>query len=470
MTEESEVTPVPAGEESEFALELSQNKYLSPSDRAMHAILTVRAVGARPPAEAAEVLLVDCSASMDWPPTKIAAARQATAVAIDTLRDGVHFGVVRGTGHAELVYPERGLVRANDETRAAAKAKARGLIAGGGTAMSTWLSLAASLFEPYPEAVRHAILLTDGKNESEPPERLGPALAACTGRFDCDARGIGDDWQPHELERICGALHGRADAVLAEADLAADFRRLIESAMGRVIPDLRLRIRTMPFTALRFAKQVYPSKVDLTGQVRPVGERVAELPTGGWAVEHREYHLCFDVHTGTLPAAEDIQLARVEPVGAAASCTVLGHVTEDLTLSSRVDERVSRHTEQAELRGLIQDGWRSYDGGALTEAVGRWGEALRLAVRLGDENLVTRLGRLIEERPDGGVRLKDGLRPRDVKSAVVGSGLSMDSAVPRPAPQGDPENGQPVRCRECDRLLRPGAKVCGQCRTPVEAR
>lgn len=453
----------------EFELELGQNKYLSPSDKTMHVILTVRALGAHQPAEAAEVLLVDCSASMDWPPTKIAAARQATAVAIDALRDGVHFGVVRGTGRAELVYPAHGLVRATPETRAEAKAKTRELIAGGGTAMSTWLDLAASLFEPHAAAVRHAILLTDGKNESEPPEKLGRALEECAGWFDCDARGIGDDWQPAELERICGALHGQADAVLADAELAADFRRLIEAAMGRVIPDLRLRIRTMPFTSLRFAKQVYPSKVDMTAQVRPAGERTVELPTGGWAVEHREYHLCFDVDTAALVPGEDIQLGRVEPVGSPVSCLVLGHLTEDLALSSRVPEQLSRHTEQAELRAIIQDGWRSYDSHATAEAVERWGEALRLAVSLGDDNLVVRLRRLIEEDADG-FRLKDGLRLRDVKSAVLGSAMSQDSAVRRGETGPGETTGKDVLCRGCSRLLPATAKVCGSCGTPVDAR
>ncbi|MBN6039149.1 VWA domain-containing protein [Amycolatopsis sp. 195334CR] len=457
------------GEGPGFELELGQNKYLSPSDRTMHVILTVRAVGAHPPAEAAEVLLVDCSASMDWPPTKIAAARQATAVAIDTLRDGVHFGVVRGTGRAELVYPASGLVRATAETRAEAKAKTRDLIAGGGTAMSTWLSLAASLFAPHENVVRHAILLTDGKNESESPEKLGRVLEECTGRFDCDARGIGDDWQPAELERICGALHGQADAVLADAELAADFGRLIESAMGRVIPELRLGIRTMPFSALRFAKQVYPSKVDMTEQVRPTGERTFELPTGGWAVEHREYHLCFEVDPDALVPGEDVQLGRIEPVGSPVSCVVVGHLTEDLALSSRVDEQVGRHTEQAELRAIVQAGWKSYDQQATEEAVRRWGEALRLAVKLGDDNLVTRLRRLIEE-DGGGFRLREGLRPRDIKSAVIGSGLSMDSAIPRAdAGQSEPA-GEDVWCRGCRRILPSTAKVCGSCGTAVAPR
>ncbi|MFI6027308.1 VWA domain-containing protein [Amycolatopsis magusensis] len=453
-----------------FELELDQTKYLSPSDETMHAILKVRTVNVRPPGEAAEVLLVDCSASMDWPPTKIAAARQATSVAIDTLRDGVHFGVVSGTGRASMVYPARGLAPANAETRAEAKAAVRRLIAGGGTAMSTWLTLAARLFEPYPDAVRHAILLTDGKNQSETPERLDQALAACAGKFDCDARGIGDDWDAAELERICGALHGQADAVLADAELAADFGGLIESSMGRAIPELRLRITTMPFTGLRFVKQVYPSLVDMTGQLRAVGERKLELPTGGWGAEHREYHLCFDVDTSALVRDKDMQLGRVEPVGAAVSSAVLGCLTDDLTLSSQLDENVSKHTEHAELRAVVLDAQRRYQAGAVTEAAQRWGEALRLAIKLKDENLAVRLRRLVTEGSDGGFRLKPGVRARDVGSAILGSAMAPRSPAAAEPERGDAEKDGDVRvCRKCQRILSRRAKVCGQCRTPVES-
>ena len=44
---------------------------------------------------AAEIIIVDCSGSMECPQTKIAAARAATAAAVDAIRDGVR---VRGRG------------------------------------------------------------------------------------------------------------------------------------------------------------------------------------------------------------------------------------------------------------------------------------------------------------------------------------------------------------------------------------
>ena len=47
------------------------------------------------------VIMVDCSGSMDYPPTKMRNARDATAAAIDTLRDGVAFAVIAGTHVAD---------------------------------------------------------------------------------------------------------------------------------------------------------------------------------------------------------------------------------------------------------------------------------------------------------------------------------------------------------------------------------
>ena len=90
--------------------------------------------------------MVDCSGSMDYPPTKMRNARDATAAAIDTLRDGVHFAVIAGTHVAKEVYPAGGrLAVADATTRDQAKQALRKLSAGGGTAIGTWLRLADRL-------------------------------------------------------------------------------------------------------------------------------------------------------------------------------------------------------------------------------------------------------------------------------------------------------------------------------------
>ncbi|MGW4057840.1 VWA domain-containing protein [Amycolatopsis sp. NPDC004747] len=462
-----------------FTLQLSQNKYLAPSDDRMDVVLTVRVGEAGAPAAGppptAELLLVDCSSSMDWPPTKIEAARHACRAAIGSLRDGVLFGVVECTSRARLVYPaEPPLAVAGERTRHEAKAAAAGLIAGGGTAMSTWLELARDLFGKTPAAIRHAVLLTDGKNESDRTGALEAALDRCRGRFACDARGIGDDWEPRDLQRIASVLRGSADAVLEDAELAGDFRRLVERAMGRTVPDVRLRMTTMPYSRLRFVKQVFPTEVELTAQCRAHEGNAIELPTGAWGDELREYHLCLDVDTEELTRYEDRLLGTVtlvagEPV--AEPRAVVGYLTDDLALSSVPDDNVARVTGQAELGRAVRAGWDAFERDDRVAAARDWGTAVRLATELGNAEILKRLGRLIDVREDGSVTIKDGVRPRDGFSLVLGSTISAYTGAAEPAPAAVPPeaDGAPRECVHCGHKARPSAKRCGRCGEPFEA-
>ncbi|WP_410644209.1 VWA domain-containing protein [Amycolatopsis sp. lyj-346] len=472
---------MPERDRPSFTLQLSQNKYLAPADDRMDVVLTVRVgdagVPAAGPPPTAELLLVDCSSSMDWPPTKIEAARHACRAAIGSLRDGVLFGVVECTGRARLVYPsEPPLAVAGERTRHEAKAAASALIAGGGTAMSTWLDLAGDLFGKTPAAIRHAVLLTDGKNESDRTGALEAALERSRGRFACDARGIGDDWEPRDLQRIASVLRGSADAVLEDAELAGDFRRLVERAMGRTVPDLRLRLTTMPYTRLRFVKQVFPTEVDLTAQGQPEG-RVFELPTGAWGDELREYHLCLDVETAELTRYEDRLLGTVALFAGAGEAVgepraVVGYLTDDLALSSVPDDDVARVSGQAELGRAVRAGWDAFERDDRVAAAREWGTAVRLATELGNAEILKRLGRLVDVRDDGTVAIKDGVRPRDGFSLVLGSTISTytGSAEPAAAVAVAPEAvGAPRQCIHCGHKARPSAKRCGRCGEPFEA-
>lgn len=125
----------------QFSVEVYQNEYLPEGGREVNGIITVTSTGGgttggvpltsatpspshvpgRAPS-AAVVIMVDCSGSMDYPPTKMRNARDATAAAIDTLRDGTSFAVVGGTHVAKEVYPGNGrLATADRQTRAQAK-------------------------------------------------------------------------------------------------------------------------------------------------------------------------------------------------------------------------------------------------------------------------------------------------------------------------------------------------------------
>ena len=76
-------------------------------------------------------------------------------------------------------------------------------------------------------SIRHGILLTDGRNEHESPEDLKAALDSCAGRFTCDARGVGTDWEVKEVTGIASALLGTADIVADPAALSADFTQMM---------------------------------------------------------------------------------------------------------------------------------------------------------------------------------------------------------------------------------------------------
>ena len=187
---------------STFTAETYQNEYLPEGSSEVNAIVTVTASGAGGPAAADRRCggrsSSTCSGSMSR--AKLHAAKEATAVAIDLIRDGVMFGVIAGSDTARTVYPASGaLVPASASTRDEAKRELRRLKAADGTAIGAWLALANQLFAATPGTICHAILLTDGQDEHETPEELEAVLSECEGRFQCDCRGVGADWEVSEL-------------------------------------------------------------------------------------------------------------------------------------------------------------------------------------------------------------------------------------------------------------------------------
>ncbi|HZB30530.1 MAG TPA: VWA domain-containing protein, partial [Streptosporangiaceae bacterium] len=125
-------------------IEIHQNKYLTPGDTQVHAIVTVDSelkVGAVPSPRAAEVIIVDTSASMAG--ERLVAAKRAAKAAVDALRDGVDFAIVSGSDRAGMVYPRDLLMApATDRNRAWAKSAIARLTASGGTRLGRWLELA----------------------------------------------------------------------------------------------------------------------------------------------------------------------------------------------------------------------------------------------------------------------------------------------------------------------------------------
>ncbi|MGP3949421.1 vWA domain-containing protein [Streptomyces sp. 7N604] len=420
-----------------FSAEVYQNVYLSEGGREVNAIVTVTATGGGTTGGmpltsrtysrdtgpgAAVVIMVDCSGSMDYPPTKMRNARDATAAAIDALRDGVAFAVVSGTHRASEVYPGGGrLATADADTRAQARQALRKLSAGGGTAIGTWLRLADRLLatadasSPQQEFIRHGILLTDGRNEHESPEDLQAALDACAGRFTCDARGVGTDWEVKEVTGIASALLGSADIVADPAALAADFTQMMETAMGKEVADVSLRLWTPVGAHIAFVKQVAPTVEDLTGRRTDAGPRAGDYPTGSWGDESRDYHVC--VRVPAAGVGQEMLAARVSlivpaPDGGPPETLAQGLVravwTDDMASSTSIDPQVAHYTGQAELAQVIQQGIDARKSGDRDGATAKLGRAVQLANASGNAETAKLLAKVVDvvDAATGTVRLK----------------------------------------------------------------
>ncbi|MFJ6673583.1 VWA domain-containing protein [Actinosynnema sp. NPDC091369] len=386
----------------DFAVEVFQNEYLPEGAAQVDAIVAVTTTGAAVPVvagDAAEVVVVDTSGSMGYPPTKLAAAKRTTEVAVDALRDGVRFAVVAGTDSARVVYPrERELVVADERTRAEAKQAVRRLRADGGTAMGRWLALADELFAGHGDGPRHAILLTDGVNQHESADRLAEVLERVAGRFTCDCRGVGTDWRVAELRRIAEALLGTVDIVADPEGLVEDFRSMAVAAMGKVVADVALRLWTPEGARVRFLKQVAPGLRDLTGRRVESGPRTGDYPTGAWGGgESRDYHLAVRVRPAGV--GDRMLASRVSLVGRSGDVLGQGRVlaewTEDSALSTRISAEVAHYTGQAELAEAIRDGLEARKAGDVERATAKLGAAVRLAHESGNTDTAKLLAKLL---------------------------------------------------------------------------
>lgn len=399
---------------SGFTVDVDLNGFLAEGASQVDAIVTVTGagVGATPATEGLEIIIIDCSSSMSG--GKIRAARQATKVAINELRDGVAFTVIVGTEVARQLYPYRGTsVVASARTRAEAKGAVDKLPANGGTAIGAWLRLATTIAEQHPGALRHAILLTDGQN-GETEARFRRALDDCLGKFTCDCRGVGTDWVVDELRTIASALLGSVDIVADPADLAADFRAVMGAAMDKRVADVALRLWTPRGATVRIVKQVEPTVEDLTGRRVESGNLRGDYPLGAWGSETRAYHLQIDVPPGAV--GDEILAGRVSLVPAGSDGNdgaVLGKGlipvtwTDDTAAATQISRAVAHYTGQVELAEAIQEGLAARRAGDIDTATARLGRARELATESGHDATAQLLGGVIDvDERTGTVRLR----------------------------------------------------------------
>ncbi|RSM62277.1 VWA domain-containing protein [Kibdelosporangium aridum] len=401
---------------TDFQIEVYQNEYLPQGAAEVNAIVTVTASGGPVSvvpsnAEAAEVIIIDTSGSMQHPATKLAAAKQATNAAIDALRDGVNFAVVSGSERADLVYPPRlGMRPATALSREEAKRAVSALRADGGTAMGEWLLLARELFATQQNPLRHAILLTDGQNVHERPKKLERILETVTGSFVCDCRGVGTDWEVKELRKISTALLGTVDIVAEPSGLEADFRAMTSNAMGKEIADVALRLWTPQGATVKFVKQVEPTLTDLTGRRVESAPRSGDYPTGAWGSESRDYHVCIQVNPANI--GDKMLAGRVSLVSPSGDVLGKGQIlavwTDDTALSTKINPEVAHYTGQAELASVIEEGLEAQRAGQIETATAKLGRAVKLAHESGHEDTAKLLAKVVDvvDPAHGTIRLK----------------------------------------------------------------
>jgi hypothetical protein len=415
---------------SAVTAEVYQNEYLPRDSTVVDAVVTVTATGAGLTAGAAqptsgEVIMIDCSGSMSDPSTKLSEAKRATAAAIDALRDGVQFAVIAGRHDAQMVFPDRPeLVAASARNRTAAKNAVTRLVAAGGTAMGQWLNLANEVFAGSPAEAKHAILLTDGRNEHEKPEQLAAILRACEGRFVCDSRGVGAGWSGTELRTIASALLGSADGLADPAGLVEDFRAMTEAAMGKSYAQVNLRLWTPAGSTIRFVKQAFPQVEDLTGRRTDVSPRIGDYPLGAWGAESRDYHVSIQVPAGAV--GEEMLAGRVSLVSGdevLSQALVRAVWTDDSALSTRINQRVAHYTGQAELADAIQEGLAAREAGDEETATSKLGRAVQLAEESGHTDTAKLLAKVVDvvDARTGTVRLRQKVAGVDAELANVRS-------------------------------------------------
>jgi hypothetical protein len=409
-----------------FKLDAFQNKFLPPGQSRVDAILTVTAddtvqAGAGGPLVVG--FIVDKSGSMAG--ERIEAVRRAVGTAIGLIPEAAWFFVVAFDSSAQVVASE---AQASPQARAAAVSALNRLMAGGGTAMSTGLAAARAIFERAPNAIRQAVFLTDGKNESESSGNVAAQLQACEGLFQCDCWGVGTDWRVGEVQNIADALLGKASLIPAAAGIESAFRAAIEKASSKALKDVRIRLWTPQGASIAFVKQANPTLEDLTPRARAVTPQVREYMTGAWGPgESRDFHVAIDVRAGGVN--EEMLAARpslvwLESAGGAwvekeekpPQARIFATWTADDVLSSRIDQHVAHYTGQGELAAAIQQGLDLREQGNEAAATQLLGRAVKIAHESGNVDMTQRLAKVVDvvDVATGTVRLK-----RDASKAAT---------------------------------------------------
>lgn len=178
------------------------------------------------------VLAIDKSGSMFG--TKIAAALSAATMFVDQMSGGDAVGVVSFDYAAYLNYPLTVIdPAAPDEVKDAAQAAIAEIISGGGTDISTALSLSAHVLDDGRlEAPPVVILLSDGLSSWLP---IDAVLTTIENRIRVFTIGLGSDVDAQILQQIAQRTGGTYYFSPSESELAEIYTQISGQATGRQI-------------------------------------------------------------------------------------------------------------------------------------------------------------------------------------------------------------------------------------------
>ena len=412
-----------------FEMETHYNEFLPVGAGDVNAIVTVTASGTGAPREdgtepnASEIVLLDVSGSMGGKTGKLREAKKATMAAIDSLRDGVLFAIVGGHSEAIRIYPAHGsTVPASDATRAEAKAAVAEVTAGGGTAIGAWLLEASRTFPNDPGMIRHAILLTDGQNQEE-AQQLTAALDQCEGQFQCDCRGVGDDWEVSELREIATRLFGTVKVIAQPEDMETDFRAMTQESMGKALAEVCLRVWTPADARVEFVKEVNPTISDLTHLRIDATPQIGDYPLRPWGDESRDYHV--QIRFPARGVGEEMRAARatllVAPDQELGKTAIDVTWTDDAQLSTKQVPRLDSYVGQQESARLADEGFAALKQGDVDTATAQLAKAQVGYEKSGNLAQAEAIAKLLETAPDGTVQLKRNVDKIDAMEAQAGT-------------------------------------------------
>ncbi len=406
-----------------FKAEVFQNQYLPQGADEVHAIMTVTALGdgapaAQPSAQGGRLFGIICDISGSMEGEKLVSAKGAMIQLIHLLPEDCGFFVVLGDSEAHTVCP---LALATQEAKVRAITRIRDVKAAGATFISKWLEAALEQFRFAPNALKQAVLLTDGQNDKNDLKTLQFALTKCEGVFQCDCRGVGTDWKVDELRRIANTLLGTTDIIVKPDQIKTDFESILGKAMAKTAGDVMLRLWTPVGADILFCKEVSPQILDLSTRYRQVKAQLREYPTGAWAKnEVRDFHFAIKVKPGDV--GDEVLAGRASLVYTvdnteqkAAEARILAVWTDDEAKSAKIDNVVAHYTGQTELAESIRMGLEARSHGDVEQATALLGKAVQMANQTGNDATAKLLRNVVDvqDAETGTVKLKAQVAKED---------------------------------------------------------